>query len=124
MREIGFELDKHKQTLSDIQNDIGEILGALIPGTTPGGNPQYKTLLRRETEESSTITAIEKYLNGTLARELNDLEKEEIRLKVVFDRYKKEYEEYKTIDIPDKEKEIEDKNIEKTNTRKFKTKSR
>jgi hypothetical protein len=111
MREIGFELDKHKQNLTNIQSDISAILGALIPGATPGGNPEYKRLLKKEADENRTITTIEKYLNGTLTRELKDLETEAIRLKEVSDRFKKEYEEYNTIDIPNKEKEIEDANL-------------
>jgi hypothetical protein len=111
MREIGFEWDKHKQNLTNIQSDISAILGVLIPGATPGGNPEYKRLLKKEADENSTITTMEKYLNGTLARELKDLETEAIRLKEVSDRFKNEYEEYNTIDIPNKEKEIEDANL-------------
>jgi hypothetical protein len=65
-------------------------------------------LLKKEDEENSTITSIEKYLNGTLGKELKELETEEIRLKTVSERFKKEYEDYKTTDIPAKEKEIED----------------
>jgi tetratricopeptide (TPR) repeat protein len=58
------KLDKHKQNLTNIQNNINTILSDLIPGTTPGGDPEYKRLLKKETEENSTITAIEKYLEA------------------------------------------------------------
>ena len=111
MREIGNEIIVHKERLKEIQDEILMFNSTTSISASPGASSVLNSLKKEEANEQADITSKEKYLNGTLAKELKDLETEAIRLKAVSERYKNEYEDYKTIDIQKKEKKIEDANL-------------
>ena len=90
MREIGNEIIAHKERLKEIQDEILMFNSTTSISASPGASSVLNSLKKEEANEQADITSKEKYLNGTLAKELKDLETEAIRLKAVSERYKNE----------------------------------
>jgi len=112
MTELGNQIIAHKERLKEIQDEILVFNSTAAISSSPGATHVLKSLKRDEANEIANITAKEKHLNGTLASELLYLENNVIKHENDNLKLETQIEEYKTIDIHDKEKEIEDKNIE------------
>ena len=110
MTEVGQEIARHKEKLRDIEDEINAFKASTAISGSPGASAVLKKLLKEESEEKSAIVFVEKHLNGTLARELADEESKVIQYEATALKVKKQIEDYKTINIARKEKEIEDTN--------------
>jgi hypothetical protein len=112
MTELGNQIIEHKKRLKEIQDEIDGLRATVAAGRgTPVTTAEYRRLGREETNTIADIDAKEKYLNGTLTKELAHLKGLVIKNENDVLISEKDLEDYKTIDIPDKEKEIEDTNL-------------
>ena len=111
MTELGNEINAHKERLKEIQDEISVFHSTTAISGSPGAPTLLKRLQKEEANEIADIKAKEKHLNGTLATELKNEENEVIRYEAAVQKVQKQIEDYKTVNIAAKEKEIEDANL-------------
>ena len=111
MTEVGGQIDIHKNKLQDIQDELDALKASASMTSSPGASTLERQLLKEKSEEEATLVALVRRLKGVLATELVDAENEVIRLDNAVLRFQQDVEDYKTNELANKEKEIEDANL-------------